>query len=315
MVAAGNFVFVAAQSQTGKTLLMFYVARMFIHGGMLFGKYQVHPVPKVLYLVLEDPDRRVKDRLLDTDHEFQTRPEEGQLRFYVAPGLAISNDEMFLYLENLIQSHGYEVVFIDTYQRGTPGISSFDDEKQSLILHRLANLTRITLFVIDHIRKSDNRAKRGALNLDDIKGTGGKAQNADTVILMERRGPQLQFVATSKDFDERIAILVDVAPQGSDGPKFTYVGDIDEMGQGSRKRGQEHLTKVLEMMQPGAWLSCKDIAQATKLAESTTRSHLKTLIDQGRIAEKGGNRDRKYCRIAESGQKPEISDNAKTLWE
>jgi len=56
----------------------------------------------------------------------------------VAPGLNLAAD--WQHLEELILAQRFEVVFVDTYQRGTPGITSFDDEKQSLILHRLANL-------------------------------------------------------------------------------------------------------------------------------------------------------------------------------
>jgi AAA domain len=116
--------------------------------------------------VLEDPDRRIRDRLLDTDHEFEEPLPEGRLIIYVAPGFQINDRMMFSYLERLIEEQGFEVVILDTYQRATPGISSFDDEKQTLILHRLANLTRktgVTLIVLDHLRKDDRAKRRAAL--------------------------------------------------------------------------------------------------------------------------------------------------------
>ena len=59
---------------------------------------------------------------------------------------------MVQYLEQLIFTHGFSVVFLDTYQKATPGLTSYDDEKQSVILQRLANMTRrlgVTIIVLD----------------------------------------------------------------------------------------------------------------------------------------------------------------------
>jgi hypothetical protein len=107
----------------------------------------------------------------------------------------------------------------------TPGISSFDDEQQSEILHKLSDLTRklhVTLIIIDHVRKHPGPGRRAELSIDDIKGTGGKAQNADCVILMQRTPDkkQIKFQCFSKDFEQPVRILINVAPKGSKDPKF-----------------------------------------------------------------------------------------------
>jgi hypothetical protein len=47
MIARGNVVYVAAETQTGKTLLKLYMARKMIQGGDIFGKFKITPVDKI----------------------------------------------------------------------------------------------------------------------------------------------------------------------------------------------------------------------------------------------------------------------------
>jgi hypothetical protein len=57
-----------------------------MQAGALFGKYAVAPVARLLCPVLEDPDRRIQDRLRDIDHEFQVPIDRDRCIFHVAPG-------------------------------------------------------------------------------------------------------------------------------------------------------------------------------------------------------------------------------------
>jgi hypothetical protein len=306
IIVLGNLVNIAAQSQTGKTLLCLYLARLIVQGGLLFGKFPVTPVDKVLYLCLEDPDRRVKARMLDTDHEFSGRPQVGALQIHVAPGLAISDPHWSDYLEFLISSEKPAVIFLDTYQKATPGLSSFKDEDQSKILHGLADLTRkhnVTIIIIDHIRKDDTRGKRGELTLDDIKGSGAKAQNADCVILMQRAGEardQIKFQSFSKDFDKPIGVLVKVAPQGSTEPKFQYVADLADLGKESHKKKLEQWNTVLDVMTPGEPYSSPMVATLLKLegdgGKKKTQRDLNAMANQGLVRTDGAGKYKVYIR-------------------
>lgn len=296
LFASGNFVIMAAASQTGKTLLGLYLARMLIEGGKLFDRFQIEPVSRVLYLVLEDPTRRIRDRLRDMASEFQDLPEANKFIVYVAPGLNIATTEAFEQLEFLVRS--FDVVFLDTYQRATPGISSFNDEKQSWILHSLSNLTRktgVTLIVLDHIRKDDNRHSRKELSLDDIKGTGGKVQNADSIILLERSGRQLKLKASSKDFDEEVGILLNISPQGSGAPKFEYAGELEDMATSSREQGERNRQAVLDAMSADEWITSTDLAGRVDFKPETVRKHLEYWVERGSVDKMGEKRWTKYC--------------------
>jgi RecA-family ATPase len=48
LIARGNCVYVAAASQTGKTLLGVYLARKLVTGGKLFDRYAITPVEHLL---------------------------------------------------------------------------------------------------------------------------------------------------------------------------------------------------------------------------------------------------------------------------
>src|SRR6185295_19161462 len=128
-------------------------------------------------LLLEDPDRRAQDRIIDNEPEFPNPLEPEQFGIHVAPSFTLLDDRMFGWLEHVIVSEKRDVIFLDTYQKSTPGLNSFDDEKQGVILHKLANLTRrlnVTLIVLDHFRKGGNnggKGKRGSseVSIDDLK--------------------------------------------------------------------------------------------------------------------------------------------------
>jgi len=299
IVALGNLVFVAAESQCGKTLVGLYIAMMMLVGGKLFGEFPINPVKRVLYLVLEDPPRRIKDRLLDMEREGDPVIDEGRLVFYVAPGLAINDDLQFAWLEELIQCEKFDIVFLDTYQRATPGLDSANDEKQSRILHRIADLTRklgVTLWIHDHFRKTMSGKNRGTPNLNDIKGTGGKVQNADAFLLMDRTASRLRIQGSSKDSDKPIGFYVDIAPQGAkDEAKFKYAGTIEELAASARDKKARNIEAVRKALEDvGDWTKCEAIAQKVGLSPSTVSRHLDKLIEEGVAERRGKGKNTEY---------------------
>ena len=216
----------------------------------------------------------------------------GVIETYFASGLNLGDENHREWLERVIVEAECPVVFLDTYQRATGGLSSFDDQKQSLILHWLSDLTRkhnIAIVVLDHVRKTDNRGrKRTRVTIDDIKGTGGKAQNADAVILLER-GPDkrtVKFRCFSKETDKQIAIQYAVSAQGSSEEKFQFIADLSD-SDGSHhvnSDGDAHL--VLTKLGP-SWMSNRELVQSTGLSPATVRRKLKKLVEDGNVETNG----------------------------
>ena len=181
---------------------------MALSNSIFFEKYNITPIDRLLYLVLEDPDRRAKDRLLDTDHEFVGPVDRERCIFHIAPGFNLSDSKMFTWMEQVITSERREVVFLDTYQKATPGLTSFDDERQSIILHKLADLTRrlnITLIILDHVRKRPQNGKRSELTIDDIRS---RFRNAGfTPLRLGEKG------ATEIDYEGRTLLTDEIVQQ------------------------------------------------------------------------------------------------------
>jgi hypothetical protein len=307
LVARGNLVILSGESQTGKSLFALYLTLHLLHGGALFGRYAVHPVPTVLYLVLEDPQRRVKDRLDDMREAFPA-VEPGRCTFLVAPSFSLGDDPMKGWLADRIRRTQPAVLILDTYQKATPGLDSYNDAQQSGILHWLANLTRetgVTIIVLDHVRKQ--QAGRGAgrrterrLSFDDIKGTGGKMQNADCVILMGRAASrtEIHVQALAKDFEQPVQIVVRVGTRGSREPKFQYVRDLTTSPAENKTR-----MKVLATLSAVAWQPASVVAEKADLNLKTVQGWLKDLVAAGLAEDNGaGTRGRAYRRKAQSIQ-------------
>jgi hypothetical protein len=295
IVATGRLVFVVGASQGGKTLFMLNIVWRLLVGGKLFGQFAINPVEKVLYLALEDPPGRIKARLCDMLSEFGTLPRKNHLIFEFLHDLKLHVD--IEYLEDLVQEHRPDVLVIDTYQKATGGLSSFDDEKQGPILHALVNLARaqkLNIFVLDHTR--DNKA--GGLSLRDIKGTGGKAQNADTVIFLEKKaGNKVRVRSLSKDYADEVDFYLKVSPQGSQEPKFTWIGKRSSTIKPRTKSGtvQTQIDSVLDAVK-AQWTTRKEIQTKTGISETTLRRILRKLVALGLIERRGKTKSTIYRR-------------------
>jgi 5S rRNA maturation endonuclease (ribonuclease M5) len=285
IAAKGNLIFVAADSQCGKTLLALYVILHLLKGGYLFGRFKITPPNKVLYLLLEDPTRRAKNRILDMRRDIRVDP--GKFMMYVAPGLTVNDDLIWTWLKDFISGNGFDFIVLDTYQKATPGISSFDDVKQGPILHRLANLTRelnVTLWIHDHYRKEGGTSKRRELDPSSMKGTGGKPQNADAFILMERTGDKIKVAVSSKDSDKRPRFLLEVSPESSGEEKFQYAGSLEDAANDMKRMGEENRQRVLDAFpKDGSWVTRAFIEGATALKVSAVKNHLQALLEAKQI--------------------------------
>src|SRR5262249_2137298 len=139
------------------------------------------------------------------------------------------------------------------------------------------------------------------LSLDDIKGTGGKPQNADCIILVERTPDrkQVKLQGFSKDTDMNVRILLDVSPKDSPEPKFKYAGDLNELGGRSHEAAAIRRNKAWSRVPEGQWLSCGELQELFGAAERTTRRYLDEWVRQGWMdATPGAKKDRRYRRLS-----------------
>lgn len=215
LIGRGKMILLAGQTQVGKSLFTEYLS-LAMSMGKSFGAWNDIKRSKVHYIDMENPSSRVNVRLKNFAKDFGGLPDEGQFIYSFAYNFCLTIESISRLLEH-IQTNKIDVVVIDTYQRATPGINSYNDEKHSVIMQSLAKMCKETdcsVICIDHFRKLDERQKhfKKDLNPDDIKGSISKIVNADTVILLDRKDNELYMVIRSKDLEEgELHYFLDVA--------------------------------------------------------------------------------------------------------
>jgi hypothetical protein len=173
---------IAAPPKAGKSLLVLDWLLAAATGGQALGRLPLGPARDVLYLALEDGDRRLQARCrqLLADSE----PIPGRLRYIltVPPGqvLAVLTDALGRYPDT-------RLVVLDTLGRIMPlpfqGETTYQrDYRVAVALKRIADEhPGLTIVVIHHTRKAfaDDF-------IDSISGTHGLAGAADTIIMLTR---------------------------------------------------------------------------------------------------------------------------------
>lgn len=308
LFARGSLVIVAGESQVGKTLLTVSACRQLLTGPKLFEHFDVQPLERIFYLVLEDPPRRIKARLLDAARAGEPEIKTGRLDMAFWPGFSLSEAEHFALLESTIKREKYDLVVLDTFQRATPGVLSYDDEKLSIILHRLSTMTRrydVIIWINDHLRKAMEKGRgRRELSQADVKGSTVKLQNADCYLLISRDGPRLQITGSNKDRDGRIGFLLDLAAEGDKSkPKFSYVGELEELAGTQKERGATNRNRVFEAVGE-LWTATDAIQKTVDLSRSTVNDHLKALANDGKIERKEAGKGLVYRRATEGDVLP-----------
>lgn len=187
--------------KAGKSWLVLEVALAVAAGGKVLGKVDAGPARPVLYLALEDGDRRLQDRCrmllgeepLPDRFEYATKVVPGQAAATVAAWLEVTHHD------------AGPLVVVDTLGKarppGTPGESAYAaDYRIGGQFKEIADAhPGSTVLLVHHDRKA------GAEDfVDSVSGTHGLAGAADTIIVLARpRGESSGLLkVTGRDVDE-----------------------------------------------------------------------------------------------------------------
>lgn len=262
-----GFGLLGGRPKLGKSWLLLQVGIAASSGGIMFNK-KTKPV-KVLYMALEDSERRLYNRLKAqlTDNKLGDIP----LHFVFDPILPPK-------LDSWINEDDYGLVIIDTISRYFKNIITDhnDQAKTTAAFSQLHDLTRkneITIIGCEHHRKP---GLKGRDLVDDIIGSTGKGAVADFVIGLYRdRG---QFGATltidGRDTEEyrELKINFDTASKS-----WQLVGD-DILS------GEKGLRKVcLDVVNKLSQGSAGEIAKHTNRDKENVRKVLNELATEGKL--------------------------------
>ena len=255
----------AGKPKLGKSWLTLQIAAAASVGVPALFHFECEPMG-VLYLALEDTDRRLKQRL----NLIGALPSD-RLKFIIdsernLPGIKAIKSRLELFPET-------RLVIIDTLARFLPEFD-FNDYSQTYpamqSLKALSDKFGIGIVAIHHTRKSSSDDY-----VDTVTGSNAFTGVADTIMILSRnRGTADGFIqATGRDIDELDIALELVKDQG-----WRYMGAGDEY------RMSQERKEIFDLLKDAKdQYSARDIAGIIGKKEPNVRYLLSKMANDGQI--------------------------------
>ena len=261
----------AGREKSGKSWAALGMAVAVAAGGAALGTAPCE-AGEVLYLALEDGQRRLQKRL-----EALLGDQAASERLTVATEYRRLDDGGLDDLDLWLAGHpGARLVVIDTLKRvrphPRPGATLYEQDYDAMApLADLAKRYRVAILVIHHTRKQDSDDP-----LDLISGTTGLAAAADGVVILRRaRGaPGAELHVTHKDADDAdLALKWDDQLAG-----WRLLGDAEE------HRRSDERSAVLRALTDGAEpLYPRELAEVLEKPTGTIRKLLWSMVNDGQV--------------------------------
>ena len=203
-ILAEGLTLLAGKPKKGKSYLALDMSLSIAVGRQAFWKFATKHA-RVLYVSLEDGERRLKRRLLAIQHNLVAP--DGLDFLYAFPRLGDGALEALTHY-----AATYQVIIIDILGRilptQIPMQKSLSEYQQFMDLlgpiQKLAEHRRMAVVLIDHMRKASAED-----DIDTIIGSQGKGGSADHVLIYARKGEEKDGVlkVSGRDLDEDKFVL------------------------------------------------------------------------------------------------------------
>jgi hypothetical protein len=211
-----GFSVLAGAPKVGKSWLVMSLCLAVATGGRALGHIKVPEARTVLYLALEDTDRRIQDRVrtllegapIPPNFHYVTQIAHGHVLSTIAAWMRLHPDTSLIVLDTLGKVMPPAMPGETTYSR--------DYKIGSALKAIVDGYPGSALVVVHHDRKSGSEDF-----VDNVSGTNGIAGSADTIIVLarERHSKDGIVALTGRDIDE-----TDYALTMVDGTKWQLLG-------------------------------------------------------------------------------------------
>ena len=267
----------AGRPKLGKSWLALQIALSVASGGRALG-YDVEQ-GRVLYLALEDPPRRLADRMQKQGWEHADAQATNNADFM---GLGDFQDQIGDLLQggaeilrDQIRAKGYRLVVIDTLSRSIHGDQNDVGEMTAHLtpLQETAHACNCALLLIDHHKK---RGIRDADVVDDVMGSTAKGAIADTIwgLYRKRGASTAKLAVTGRD------VVAQTLELTFDGELGCWQSEGGAFGP-SITDAQEEL---LDLAQEFERAQLGEFVEATKRKKSNVHVDLQELVASGKLS-------------------------------
>lgn len=284
IIPEGMTLLVAAP-KIGKSWMVLGLGVELSTGGLAFGSIPVGDARPVLYLALEDGQRRLQDRLV------RLNPTE------VSPLLqfmtAVPTGQVVATIRDFMQAHGGEdpVVILDTLGKVMPpaGNGSQYGHDYAVLSALKATSDAVpgsSLVIVHHTRKMD-----AADFLDAVSGTQGIAGAADTVLLLkrDRHEPRATLQVTSRDAAEgEYSLTLDESGRWLlDGSDLSEAADAARLARTTAGVGDRMADVVKKVNEFPEGIRPKDLATLLGMDNDEAGKYLRRATGAGRLDKTG----------------------------
>ena len=271
--------------KAGKSWAVMGLGLAVASGGKAFGHINIPRPRPVLYLALEDGERRVQARARKLLHD---QPIPAGMHFVTDVPPLLVLDVMDAWLD--MNANEEPLVILDTLGRvmpsATPGESAYERDYRIGVKLKRSTDSRpgSTLLVVHHVRKAT-----GDDWMDSTSGTNGLNGSADfTVNLSRARNEDTGLIrVTGRDVSEgEYQVTVTEGEWSLTGESLNDAAQAAEQGRATKNLG-DFAASIIRYVTDHGPVSPKQVEAAVQLPGTTVRSYLTRAVDAGRLQKHG----------------------------
>lgn len=265
----------AGRPKVGKSWFMLDIGLAVAAGGEVLGTKAEQG--DVLYLALEDNERRLKSRITKILGPFVKGPE----RFtYATEWPRVDEgglDKIRAWIKSVPLPRLIVVDVLTRVRSQQQGRQAQYDADYSAVagLQAIASESRVAVVIVHHLRKS---ASDSGDAIDKISGTLGLSGAADSILILDRNGQGTALYARGRDIEEiESAVTFDKSRC-----RWQVLGAAAEV-----RRSDERKVILDSLRQSGAPMSPSEIALATGMLPGNVRRLLFKMVRDGDVTRRG----------------------------
>ena len=261
--------------KTGKSIMALHIALGIAIGGCVFGCVAVEK-GDVLYLALEDTQRRLQERV-DLSNVLSEKDDISGLEFVTR--IEKQHKGGMEYLDWWLSvHHKARLIVIDTLQRFRKELSGkgnvyAEDYEVTNEIKALADKYDVAILVLHHLKKMSAKEELQGDWIYSFSGSAGISGSADALFMLkrERSGTSAKLYRTGRDVEEKEFWF------SLDNFGWVYKGEAEELTMPTWK------AQILDFLKIHHTITVDELGNAAGLMKNTARQHLARLAKEGVI--------------------------------